>query len=536
MKFRKLAIYALALGLFGSVASCESPLKDFNLQISTEVIKHSATLQLTGSDGVAISNATVKLVAGDINDIYNLEGKKDFKVVNGFVEFGVNPNREVLAGAPVTFQAEISASGYITQIVTVSITNVNNGVQNVTLVKPAVMPEGAVSSSHTVALSSSGATLTAVSVGATDAADGLNTIVTIPAGTQFLNESGAVIQGGALVINIIAFDALRDPALPLFPGANLQAEDVIGRDGSPISGTFNPAASATVTMTIGGVPVRQFSQPIQISMAASPTFALSTGMPLTAGTALESYSFTPSEPVWKFHQDIVTVGSNAVGYTLNIVTDHLTTFTGGELIEACAPVREIKFNGEWIAQGFTYPVTAQAVYGGQVIASRTFSVSQGNETIAFENLPANDVTIVVRNNSGVIVAQGPLAACGTTTQITLPNPPGTFVTLQLYVRCPNNTTPITLLPTFQLEYRVTGTSTWVYLGEVTNGFLSTTLLKADGTRYDFRATWKNRTKTVNGKTVAESNLATVGTQPGDIIGEKAGATNLAILTEECNNL
>ncbi|KGE14299.1 hypothetical protein [Sphingobacterium deserti] len=536
MKFKKLAIYTMAFALLGGVASCESPLKDFNLQISTEVIRHSAVLQVAGADGSDISNATIRLIGGDMDDIYNLEGRKTFQLANGFVAFGVNPNREVMPGAPVTFQVEIAAAGYTTQIVTVAISNINNGIQAVRLVRPMNLPDGVASNTQTVALGANGATTTAVTVGASDNASGVEVSIAIPAGTQFLDANGNVIQGGTLTVNTLGFDALSEDALALFPGGSLQAEGVIGPDGSTSSGTFNPAAATTIDMNVGGVAVRQFSQPIQITMDVSPDFQLSTGAALTPNTQLVSYSFSPSDPVWTYQQTAMVTGSAASGYSLSFATDHLTTFVGGEFIKSCAAVSEVTFTGEWITQGFTYPVTVEALHHGQVISTRTFSVSQGNQTIALENLPASDVTVVVRNTVGAVVAQGPLAACGTTTQIAIPNPPGTFVTLQLYVRCPNNTTPITLLPTFQMEYRVTGTSRWSYLGEVNNGFLSTTLLKADGTRYDFRATWKNRTKVVAGKTVVESNIATVGVQPGDIIGEKAGATNLAILTEECNGL
>ena len=62
------------------------------------------------------------------------------------------------------------------------------------------------------------------------------------------------------------------------------------------------------------------------------------------------------------------------------------------------------------------------------------------------------------------------------------------------------------------------------------------MLKSDGTKYDFRAIYNGKTKVVNGKTVQKDNSGTIGINPGDIIGEKAGATNLAILVEECNKL
>src|SRR5690606_3404623 len=132
-----------------------------------------------------------------------------------------------------------------------------------------------------------------------------------------------------------------------------------------------------------------------------------------------------------------------------------------------------------------------------------------------------------------------LAGCGQATAIQLPDPSdatSTTSTLQLYVRCPGQTTVVTLLPTFQMFYRESGTTEFKYLGSVSNGFLRTTLLKTDGTKYDFKAIWNERVKIVNDHSVSEDNTATVGIETGDIMGSKAGATNLAILAEECNNL
>jgi len=120
----------------------------------------------------------------------------------------------------------------------------------------------------------------------------------------------------------------------------------------------------------------------------------------------------------------------------------------------------------------------------------------------------------------------------------LPNPNPVIkpkVTLQLYVRCPNKQ-EITLTPNFDLYYRLAGKGTFVLLGEVKEGLLATDLLKSHGTRYDFKAVWKGRTKTVENKAVEADNSGTVGTKPGDIIGVKAGATNLGILTEECGKI
>lgn len=537
MKMKRIAHYILALTLLSGIVSCDNPLKDFNLLISTEVIKHSTTLEVLDTNGQPV-NATIKLLGGDTQDIYNISGYKDFKLVSNLVNFGVDPKREPTAAEPIRFQVEIAATGYITQVVDVSISDANNGIMHIRLAKPVSVPDGAVVVNKTFGIDATGA-LPAESKIEVAGEEGVNIDITIPQGTQFIGADGKVIVGKALTVSATGFDPQDPNALALFPGGRYQADGVTLANGSSASGTFNPAATTTINMVIDGVPVRQFSKPIAIEMEISEGFTLANGAPLTAGTMLSTFSNSAYDPTWTHEQD-TPIKSSGSGYSVAFQVSHLTTFLAGEFVESCSPVSLINFSADWIEQGFTYPVNVEAVQNGLVIASRTYSISNNTKSIGMDYLPASGVQIVVRstvNNS--IIAQAALAACGSATNITIPNPNPVVepkVTLQLYVRCPDKTDPITLLPTFQLYYRVAGTGAFQYLGAVNNGFLSTSLLKSDGTKYDFRAVWKERTKTVNAKSVQADNSGTVGIKPGDILGEKAGATNLGILIEECNKL
>lgn len=537
MKLRKLPIYAMICILFLGTVSCENLLKDFNLVISSEVIKHTAILEVLDTEGNAVSNVNVKLLTGDTEDIYNLNGFKEFKLTSNLVTFGVDPKRAPTTADPITFQVEVSATGYLTQIVPMSISDISSGIQPVRLVKPTDIPDGAAVVVENVALAPNGSTTTATTVTVENEGAGSEITITVPAGVQFRDGEGVILTGSALTVNVTNIDATDDDALVLFPGGTLRAQGVEGPNGETFNGSFNPAGTVTITMTIGGQQVREFSQPIQISMDLDPAFISSTGTPIAAGSILSIYSYTISNPIWQYEKNVTVTGSAATGFKANFAIDHLSTFVGGEFVESCAAGSVINFTADWITQGFTYPVVVQALYNDTYLYDNQFSVSASNKSISLADLPATGVQIIIRNNDGDIIAQGPLAACGTTTTLNLVNPnPEPKVTLQLYVRCPGQTNVITVLPTFQLFYRVSGTPAFAYLGEVSNGLLQTALLKSDGTAYDFRAVWNERTKTVANKTVEADNTSTVGTQPGDIIGVKGGATNLAMLTEECDKL
>ncbi|PRD51908.1 hypothetical protein [Sphingobacterium gobiense] len=537
-RFRKIAIYTLAAALLG-VSSCESPLKDFNLQISTEVIEHYVTLRVVDTDGQNVNGVSVALVSGDTQDIYNMDGYKDFKLTDNLITLGVDPKRTPTANNPIRFRVQFTASGYNTQTVPVAITDASAGIQTVVLTQPSEVPDGAEQVVENVELGTDGSTTAETTVELPSASGAGDMTLTIPSGTQFRDENGTVITGTNVQIVVTSIDADNEEAVVLLPGGDLRSDEVVLEDGSTTAGTFSPAAVADIKMLVNGIHVRQFSQPLVVSMPVPANYVSPiTGQPLAAGTAFQIFS-NSGDGVWRFEQNSTVTGSAAAGFRVSFAIDHLTFFMAAEFSAVCVVARVINFSGDWMSNGTTAPILVEALWGGKVIFTGDYSINTTNNSISLMNLPLTGVTIVVRNAAGNILEQGPLAACGEVTSMRLPNPgdaTATTSTLQLYVRCPGQTTVITLLPTFQMFYRESGTTEFKYLGSVDNGFLRTSMLKTDGTKYDFKAIWGERMKIVNDHTVNEDNTATVGIQPGDIIGTKAGATNLAILTEECNKL
>ncbi|MBE8719317.1 hypothetical protein C4F40_01055 [Sphingobacterium sp. Ka21] len=530
--------------LLWGAASCESPLKDFNLVISSDVIKHSATLQVRDAENQPVNNVTIKLLSGDTEDIYNLSGYKDFKLVGDLVTFGVDPKRTPTVENPINFRVEISGAGFLTKVVPVTIADISTGIIPVQLVKPTEIPDGVEVVEEVVDLGSNG-TLPVATTITLDAPAGqsesIKVDIALPAGLQFQDENGAVITGGALTANVSSMDVNDPAAVASFPGGTLTAEGVVGPNGETQAGAFNPAATTVIKMSVGGKSVRRFSSPIQVAMTVSPNFVdASTGQPVTAGTELSIYSYDETDPnaVWQYEKNAVVTGSAQTGYSLSFAVDHLTTFVAGNFVASCEPVSRVTFSADWMEEGFTLPVIISVVQYGKILTAGVYSINKDTKTIGLTHVPqGGGVEIAVYTNVGILIDQVPLAACGSATMINIPDPnPEPAVTLQLYVRCPGQTNVITVVPTFQLQYRISGTSTWEYLGVVTDGYIRTSLLKSDGTLYDFRAVWNERVKVVGNHTVQEDNRGTVGVGSGDIIGEHAGDTNLAILTEECNEL
>ncbi|MGJ1305732.1 hypothetical protein [Sphingobacterium siyangense] len=535
LKFYKPYIFALALLALGG--SCQSPLKDFNLVVSSNVIKDRATIKVLDAAGASIPNVSIKLLAGDTEDVYNEQGYKSFPLVGDLVVFGLDPKRTPTTTAPVEFTIEISASGYYKQIVPLSITGEQMGIQEIRLVKElSNNGEGVTIVTQTAALVG-GTTNKPIAV----VVDGGNSYIdmqlNIPTGTSFMDANGNIISGGLLNIAVQATDTDKPGGLALFPGQSLTSNAIKMPDGSQRSGVFNPAASAVIDMTINGIKVRKFSNPIQISFGLDPQFKYAgTNLGLVAGQQMPVYSFSEEDGFWSY-QSTPSIQVVDGQFKLVFGTNHLTTFVATEDPSATCISSLIEFQADWITQGLTYPIVIEAWANGNLLTTRTFSIDQDTKTVALGYLPSQGLTYRIKNSSGTLLKEVSAAACGTNTLVQLdnPTPPQDKVTLQLYVRCPGKGI-ITVLPSFQLYYRVTGSNTWLYLGQVNKGLISTAMLKSDGTKYDFRAIYNGKTKVVNGKTVQKDNSGTIGINSGDIIGEKAGATNLAILVEECNKL
>lgn len=536
---KKLAIYALAVALLGGASSCENPLKDFNLQISTEVIENYVTLRVVDAAGANVPGVTVALVSGDTQDIYNMNGYKDFKLTDNLLTIGVDPARTPTANNPIRFRVRFSAPGYISQTVPVAITDVSAGIQTVVLVKPTEIPDGAEEVVENVDLNPDGSTAAAATVSLPSASGTGDMTITVPAGTQFRDANGTIITGTNVQIVVTSIDANNEDAVVLLPEGSLRADEVVLPGGGTASGTFSPAAVADIRMLVNGIQVTQFTQPLTVSMPVPASYVSPiTGQPLAAGTVFQIFS-NSGDGVWRFEQNSTVTGSAATGFRVAFTITHLTFYMAAEFGQACPAARVVNFSGDWMTNGTTAPVRVEAIWGGKVIFEGDYSINQSNSSISLMNVPASGVTIAVRNQAGNLLAEGALAACGEATAMQLPNPSdagSTTATLQLYVRCPGQATVVTLLPTFQLFYREVGTSEFKYLGSVNNGYLRTTLLKTDGTKYDFKAIWNERVKVVNDHTVTEDNTATVGTAPGDILGDHVPLTNLAILQQECDKL
>lgn len=530
------------------INACKDPLEHFELNVGTEILHYTNIIQVEDGNDQPISSVTAAISGPDATLIYNLAGYKNFTINGGLLGLGIHPEHDPTREREVKYNVSFSGSGYLTQVVPVVISEQQPySVQTVHILKLDNPPAGVALKQSSLSLANN--TLPADATLATTTGNqttGTAEIKLSP-GTNFQDPQGNVIPGDHLNLRMVYLETAIEKALGLFPGGSLNSSNVVAEGGTLVtSGSFNPAAVVSIDFFIGTTPVKKFNQPIQLNIGLDPAFYnITTGATLKTGDQLSVYSYDVATAQWQFEKHVTVEMKNGKPVA-NFETSHLSWYMIGNYLNSCSNPAILRFSGNWMITGNTYPLKVEALLAGKVLKSLQVSLNAGSPIVNMSDLPLSTkgVSIRVYTADGQLLTPGtgvalPAGSCTDEHLVTL-NPPvynSAKVTLQLYVRCPEKKSTVKVLPTFYLYYREAKTSAdatgFKLLGVVKNGFLSTSLLTVDNKVYDFKAIWGNNIKYAYKKTVTADNSATVGTAPGDIIGVKVGANNLEMLTENC---
>ncbi len=524
--------------------ACPNPFKDLEIRVDTNVFKYTALVEVKSSAGLSLDNATVTLKGADADKIYNTEGKKIFKISGGLLLLALDPQVTPSEGAPVKFSIDITADDYLPTNIPVTIgVEETSSFLTATMINTKQLPQGVNLKTEAVSLGSGGTINSPVTLSSSAGGGVTETVsVSLPAGTQFKDAAGNIIAASSLSVSTLVANTSSNDVLSLFPGGNLALPEIKTNGGSTTAGTLLPAALTEISMNAGSTPVKNFNQPIEILLQLDPGYHNpKTNAVIQPGDELDVFSYSAEQGIWTYESSGTVILSSGKP-ALRVSTTHLTWFTAASLITACTNDYNVKFDASWLANGTTHPVTFKAFSAAdqKQLTQGTITVTNGTEA-SISNLPSTAVNISFYDIQGnVLATQNLLNPCSVSTLQTVslnasPVSNNPKVTMQLYVRCPGNTQKVTLLPTFYLYYKETGApaSSYKLLGTVTKGYISTTLLNTS-TVYDFKAVWGSYIKYAGAKTVSADNTATVGDGPNELIGTRAGATNLEMLKEVCS--
>jgi len=528
-------IFYLSLITFISVfAACKNPTDDITIRIEPNVFNYSTAIKVDDVAGNALPTGLKVEVSGpDADAIYTMSGTKDFEIKDGYIYTAVDPHRDPTANNPIEFNVRVSGDAILDVNIPFEV-NAGQGYQ----MKPIKVlnlnnpPVGAAVAKPTVSLA---ALATQDQIISTNTSASLITRLELETGTQFLNAAGQVLTGDNLSTVLVNLDPRTAAGIALFPGGSLSSNSIINAAGETIEGAFNPAAVTSIEFFINDQAVKSFSKPVTVYQNINPSYINpNTNTLIKTGDFLEIYSYEVETGIFKYERQAAVInhlGKLSVAYPI----DHLTTYIAGYLEGAC-PQANINLVADWMTEGVSYPLNVKFVNAAQqTILEQVITVSTNNTPLAVPAIPSGSRLIITHPATGQVYFDGAVnITCGSSVNVTLINvPQQPVVTMQLFVRCPGKTVNVEALPTFQLYYRLAGSnSSFLPLGEVVNGFISTTSLDVTK-RYDFRGVWNDKIKTVGNKAIEANNTGTVGQGPGLIIGEVAPANNLQMLNEAC---
>lgn len=521
---------------------CRNPAYEVNVLFDAQVITYKAGLQLKDANGGTLpANTDVTITGTDAEAIYDFSGTKKIYAPNGVITLGVHPKQIPTASKTLSFNVIIKIPGYEEKNIpmTIAVNQFSQDIKGITMVKTTVPTPYTSVAVKDFPLGANGAT-TSVSSFATPSTSAVpqTTSISIPSGTTFRDANGNLLTGGSLTAQAINFDA-SDPALvSLFPGGDLSATNVVGKDGTVGEAFFSPAGFTDITMFVGGVEVRQFSNPINVSIQVSPTFKLNgSATAIKAGDVLSVYSYQVSTGQFKYETEVAASVDGSGKLAIPFTTNHLTKFIVGEVFsKAGCKIPEVTFIAPWLdANSTTVTIDIYTLDGTKLLATADEVIFNGTK-VPFENLPPFAVSYIIKRGTTTIGAGNITDPCaGAGLSITLPNPatPVDLVTLLLNVKCPQGQITV---PNFDLYYKAVGApeSQYALLGTVTNGSIKTTLLKV-GTNYDFRAYWGNTIKTVGNRPITTADMSTVVGE-NDFLGSKSPQYNKSLLIEACKGL
>lgn len=501
MKNKVLLIMA---GLVLALAQC-TPLdeNDYSLIYDTSFIKYTAMVRFVDAADPNKELDNVQLEVGGVDGKYIVDsgGSRKLRVNSGGITLALDPAREVTEGNPASFRLKASLDGYLPinemiffqegeeqQIIELYLIDANN--------PPAGIANSVTSESINNGVSTSTIQLNVAPGGSKVVGASLS----IPSGTEFRDVNGNLIQGGNLEVSMTHFDPNGETSVNSFPGG-FTPDTVLNENGEPEDGFFNTAGFASINMEVGGTAVREFSQPIDVTMGVDPQTNNLDGNAVQIGDTIPIWSYEVETGQWQYEKTGTVVDDGAGGMEMVFQTDHLSWYNIDYYGRRCnwrqrarvsvtMPGFSNYSNGKWLFGELVFASNNQPV---SYYASRTYRLFDG-ETLNFMNAPNATLKFRVydgssRYNKGNLIAESaPFNACSGVGSVTVNLPPPTIVTIDVTGKCPDDNS-VTFKPNFYVFYKKTSDPWYSYLTYLNKGAGSTTKLEL-GQEYDFMV-WFN---------------------------------------------
>ena len=305
------------------------PGKDLNLILNYKPADSFIEVQIKDavSEDLISSNINIEIVGVQAANAINFEGEAKSKYTKKGPSFYIGfQNIFPSQTSPIKFKVIISADGYLSNSSDIILTDVENPLVEIALVKIDSPPVGSAIKQANVTVTASGASeATTIEVVNEQNA----TVVAIEKGTTMKDSQGNAVTGN-LTTTVATFSGTSAEAAPSFPGGNaaVLAKDVDGK--TNVSATLVPIAFADINIkSSGGAEVTNFTKPIAISFEIDPnTINPATDNKVEVGDSFSVYSYSNATAAWTYDKEGTIINKNGKLF-VSFESNHLTWFYFG---------------------------------------------------------------------------------------------------------------------------------------------------------------------------------------------------------------
>lgn len=306
MKTIKYLIIASFLAL--QVSCVDEKFNDeFKITIDTDLFDQTAVVQVFDPSGQANlegeSVLSVEVLGDDKEKFVTDSGENisTLKVVDGVINLVVNPNKNI-EKEPVNVILRVSGDDYLTTTIPVTIDENESAEISAFLVNKTSPIDGVGRVEKTVNITDG--VLPETIFLETSMNDELTNKarVTVIAGTQFQDVNNNAILGSELKLELVNFSPTNVDALASFPGG-FSPQSVILEDGEEANDiAFVTAGFISIDMFVGDVEVKNFSEPITITMSIDEkSINPETGELVKIGDVIPVWSYSKDDGEWEYH-------------------------------------------------------------------------------------------------------------------------------------------------------------------------------------------------------------------------------------------
>lgn len=325
----------LALLLTGIITNCDMP--DTEVHVSQDFMTHVAQVnfvtdasnQAAGKLLEDLNEIPVTIEGPDKDKVYNIEGKRVFKIQGGRLHLLLSPNELTSDTESRTVNVIVNISGYLKRIVPVTFVKaINNGFVEVALIKETNLPAGI-----KLAEDKNGKVGTVTGLDKTisikasnDDVEGVTTEIIIPEGVKMKDANGGLLSGD-LIAKVISFTDNGD-LTAYFPGGLMPTNIDMG-NGNTQDGAFVSAGFAAINMTVNGKTVKTFEGgEVAVKMTLGKTnYNPATGLPFKKDDTIGIWSYDDDKGQWKLEEENGIIKEDTDGSLyVTFTTSHLSYF------------------------------------------------------------------------------------------------------------------------------------------------------------------------------------------------------------------